>query len=253
MKRFPLSRRAVRWLVLALTASPVAAQPVELPKSRTEVAVREANLNVVSQVRPMPLPEGTLGFLTNTFYEIASGLNYQDSAGVWRPAEPVLELEEGQAVGRRTQHRVWFPGVSGSESTIRIRLPSGEMLETRVYGLAYYDPESGQSVLLAEAREAPGFLEPPGRVRYPAAFDSLDAELVYHYTRQGLEQDVVLHEMPPPPDHYHLGPQTRLEVWTEFYTPTEPQVKRERTPAPTDAADSAPSGVDDDLNSTRQP
>ncbi|MBN9692809.1 MAG: hypothetical protein J0M24_21400 [Verrucomicrobia bacterium] len=224
--------------------------PGKTGSSSARVLVRDAHRSVLEQVTSIVLEGGTSGLVTNRFTELASGLNRQDSNGEWVPSVPVLELIQGEAVGVFSAHQVWFPGSLGPESSVRVRLPvNGELFETRVFGLAYYDPTTGQSVLLAEARPSAGLLYPPGRVVYPGAFDTLDADVAFSYTRHGVEQDIILRENPPPPESFGLNPATtRLEVWTEILSSPNPTVKRTVVNAETAKAGQEPPVADDDVD-----
>ncbi|MBN9693310.1 MAG: hypothetical protein J0M24_23960 [Verrucomicrobia bacterium] len=169
-------------------------------------------------------PSGESILTTNRFVELATGLNHwQDDA--WLPSEEVLNVENGEAVGLQGQHKVWLPGQAGDGSLIRLKLPTGELMQSMVFGIGYYDPTTGQSVLLAEAKPAPGVLYPPNQVLYEDAFDTLKAALRYTYTKTGFEQDVILGETPPSPKVFGLSEKSRLEVWTEFLEAPEPEVE----------------------------
>jgi hypothetical protein len=94
-----------------------------------------------------------------------------------------------------------------------------------VWGLAYFDSSTGESVLLAEVKESEGQLVGDNVVVYPDAFTDLSADIRYTYTRSGFEQDVVFRNNPPAPTEFGLNPETtRLQVLTEFVeagTPTK--------------------------------
>ncbi len=95
---------------------------------------------------------------------------------------------------------------------------SGQTFRTQPLGLYYFDAASGQSVLLAPVQDSVGLLVPPNRVVYTNAFGAL-ADLLYVYSTNGFEQNVVLLQAPPPPSAFGLSAATRLEVWTAFAGP----------------------------------
>ncbi len=87
-----------------------------------------------------------------------------------------------------------------------------------------YDPDSGQSVLIAELKDAPGGLLPAkNALLYPDAFTDLAADVRLTITKAGLEQDVILREQPPAPNTLGLGPKSELQLLTEFFDPPTPR------------------------------
>jgi hypothetical protein len=88
-----------------------------------------------------------------------------------------------------------------------------------------FDPATGNSELLAEIKDSIGELHPPNQIFYRDAFDGILADLRYSYRKGGFVQDVVIRERVSLPAGY--GPDSRLEVWTEFLEAPVP-VKRER-------------------------
>lgn len=177
---------------------------------------------------------------TNRFVELASGLHYwvedehDKNSGHWRESKAVIELDAkgGGAVAREGQHRVRFsPNLHGG---VDLRAPDDQRFRSRLLGLAYFDPITGESVLIAEINpRTTGQLLPPNQVLYADAFagEGITADVRYTYTIGGLEQDVIVLSQLPEPEALGFPAESaaavRLEVWTEFFEPPTPR-KQER-------------------------
>ena len=166
---------------------------------------------------------------TNTAYvELADGMHYRDpDTRQWVESDPRFEITpDGHALARRGSHQVILAPNINSTNAVDMQMPDGGRLVSRPVGLAFYDAVSGSNVMIATLKDCAGRWLPPNEVFYPDAFDGLHAGLRYTYSRQGLEQDVVLYENPGSPAAYGLDPRTtRLETWTEFFTAPTPRVK----------------------------
>ena len=106
-------------------------------------------------------------------------------------------------------------------------MPDGQRLKSSVLGLNLYDSASGQSTLIGETHDCAGQLVALDTVLFADAFDGVDADLVYHLSRGGLSQEVILREnlREHAPHVYQFDPaSTRLEVVTEFFDPPKPEV-----------------------------
>ncbi len=149
------------------------------------------------------------------FVELATGLQALRD-GQWCDAVAQFEEFAQGFVARQTQHQVILARRLEGQGTVDI-LTGGVRLRNTPRWLAYTDPATGQAVILAEAQATTGQLAAPDQVLYPMAFDTLAASIRYTLRRSGLEAEVLLHENPPAPDAFGLGPESTLEVWTEFY------------------------------------
>lgn len=175
---------------------------------------------------------------TNTFVQLATGLNYVDDKGELVPARAEFELVEGGAIALHGQHKVSVAGNPNAAEAVILQLPDGQLLSSQVLGLAYTDASTGESVLLAQVHDTEGFLISPNQILFPGGLSGqIEADLRYTYTLAGFEQDIILREAPPAPEKYGLTPETtRLEVWTEF--PEAPSLTRTvRELGPTMGAD----------------
>jgi hypothetical protein len=167
-------------------------------------------------------PNGQIVARPHQFTELATGLNYKDpSTGQWQPSKEEIDIQsDGTLAATQGQHQVYFPGnIYGGE--IELVQPNGVQLHSCPVGLSYDD--GSNTVLIAVLTNSIGQLVGSNQVIYTNAFVGLDADLLYSYTRSGLEQDVVLREQPPTPASLGLNTETtRLQVLTEFIDPPQP-------------------------------
>jgi hypothetical protein len=167
-------------------------------------------------------PNGQIVARPHKFTELATGLNYKDlSTGQWQPSKEEIDIQpDGTLSATQGQHQVYFPGnIYGGE--IELVTPDGVQLHSCPVALSYDD--GANTVLIGVLTNSIGQLVGSNQVIYTNAFVGLDADLIYSYTRSGLEQDVVLREQPPTPASLGLNPDTtRLQVLTEFFDPPQP-------------------------------
>jgi hypothetical protein len=169
-------------------------------------------------------PDGQEREVRHRYVQLETGLHYRDAQGRWQPSAGTLELAEGAAVYRSGPFQVRLAANVADPAAVVVRTPEGQVLVSRIYGLAYWDPESDRSVLVAEVRDAAGLLTPErNAVVYPDAFTDLVADVRLTISRAGLEQDVILREAPPPPAAFGLGPRAELQLLTEFFDPPTPR------------------------------
>jgi hypothetical protein len=151
------------------------------------------------------------------YWQLETGLNYPDEQGQWQPTEERFEIVEGAAIAWKGRHRVTLAGELNSEGSVQFRLPSGELLRSHVYGLAYFNAATGEAVLIAEVKDTQAWLVAPNQVLYPDAFTGVEADVRYTYAKNFFEQDIILRQAPPAPADLGWDPaDVRLEVWTEF-------------------------------------
>ena len=174
-------------------------------------------------------------FLTNSFTELATGLNYFNQAtGTWEESQPQFQItEDGYALADKTQHKLI---VSANLNTaVAVDLQSTEQrFQNHVLGLSYFDPVSGKSALLAEVKDCVGQLVAPNQIVWPDAFTDFRADYRLTLRRDGVEADVILREQPPSPELFGLSAQTaQLQVLTEFLNPPTPKAATPAVPAST--------------------
>lgn len=157
---------------------------------------------------------------TNAYVEIGSGLNVKGVDGVFRTAVTDFVITERGAEAHGTSHKFILTPNIATDGAVHVIDPDGVNLKSHPLGLGYYDPVSGQSVVIANITEANGWLVAPNVVVYSNCFDNIRASVLYKNSQSGIAQDLILHERPAPPADYGLSPRSRLEMFTEFLADT---------------------------------
>jgi len=194
------------------------------------VSERGPHHRVWSRVTAEIDAKGRAQYRTNSYVELATGMNFLNEKGEWEESKEEIEIlpNDKGAIAAKGQHKVIFPP-DVYDGQIEMQQPDGKWLVSRVLGLSYLDTASGQSVLIAEITNSVGEVQGDNVVVYPDAFTDFQADLRYTYTRQGFEQDVILRGVPPLPEEFGLNPETtRLQVLTEFFKPPAPKKEGKR-------------------------
>lgn len=220
---------ALQAQTLKQTASPANPLPISYV-----IGQQGANSRVWQKVVRSVDTQGNTVYQTNQAYvELATGLDHLVN-GQWAASKEEIDIspDGSSAAATNGQHQVYFPG-NVYNGMIKLVTPDGKVLQSQPIGLSYSD--GSNSVLLAVVTNSTGAILPSGdQVIYTKAFAGLNADLLYIYTKAGMEQDVVLHEQPPDPSSLGLDPtRTRLQVLTEFIASPQPNVTA--TTVPTDA------------------
>lgn len=214
----------------------IAAKPTANRQKNTEDASSQSDVRIVERgphhtsveyAIPTLDPTGNLVIQTNSYVEIANGLNYLSEKGEWLSSEESFEVVPGAALAWKGQQRVSFASNLNQEGSVQVRLPDQRLLVSHIYGLAYYDMTSGKSVLIASVKDCQGVITADNVITYPDAFQGISADVRYTWSKSGYEQDVILREAPAPATQWGLsGDRIRLEVWTEFVAPPQPKKRR---------------------------
>ena len=119
---------------------------------------------------------------------------------------------------------IFAPRLGAPEGTVDILTDDGERIRTVVLGLSYFDPVSGDDVVLSEVNpDVVSEILPPNRVIYRNAFTDIEADVIYEYHRDRFSQNIVLHESPADPAAFGLSKLSRLEVLSEILEAPEPE------------------------------
>lgn len=166
--------------------------------------------------------------------ELASSMHYFEN-DQWKESRGLIEPLPDGAAAQFGPHKVRFKAdLSGPDSVV-ITAPDGELFKPVILGVAYADPDTGRSVLFAEARSAMGQIVGANQVMYPDCFAGCAGDVRFTCTRMGVEQDVILREDPPDPALYGFAPdKVVLQVWTAFRQ--APALRATGTPAGTNSA-----------------
>ena len=163
--------------------------------------------------------------MTQRYVELESGLHYEEN-GEWKDSNAEIQPAPNGAVALHTRHKVLFSAnLNNWDGAVDLLTRDNKRFRSRILGLAYWDPASGQTVLVAETKDSMGIIgEDKTQIHYPDAFTGILADVRYRNFKAGLEQDIILRERPPSPAEWGLNPATtRLQVLTEFFDPPVPQ------------------------------
>ena len=186
--------------------------------------------------------DGLGRFVTNSFTELATGLNYYNQATrrYEESQEAFTITADGHAVAQKGQHRVAIsPALNDSNGAVDLETPDGKHLRSTILGINLHDRLTGKNLLIGELTNSLGELIAPNQVLFRNCFDSLDADVRLTYERGAFHQDVVLREAPDLDQLAVLGfsvKNTRLEIWTEFFTPPAPKITTTVVESETDPA-----------------
>ena len=92
----------------------------------------------------------------HTYQEMATGMHYREG-DQWLESDAKIELlpNNAGATAAKGQHKVIFPPEIKA-GLIELQTPDQQWMRSRVWGLAYFDAASGESVLLAEVKASTG-------------------------------------------------------------------------------------------------
>ena len=234
MKTIPVVMLLSACSVLEAQMATPTANPSAVPAPTPYAVVsQDANSAVWQRDTYEQAPDGSIVPHVHQYVELATGLNHLVN-GQWVTSKEEIDIspDGSSAAATNGQHQVFFPG-NIYNGMIKLLTPDGQTLQSQPIGLSYFD--GNNSVLLAEVTNSTGAILPSGnQVIYTNAFAGLNADLLYTYTKAGMEQDVVIRTQPPDPVALGLNPATtRIQVLTEFFNPPQPVVTA--ATVPTDA------------------
>ncbi|HEY0549119.1 MAG TPA: lamin tail domain-containing protein, partial [Verrucomicrobiae bacterium] len=193
------------------------------PPERTVVA-RDAHRRIWQRDNLITTADGKLVNQPKRVVEIATGLHYRGETGEWKESRDEIEIVADGAAATKGPHKVHLSGNIKSFGAVTITTPDNQTLRSHPLCLAFTDPITGKSAIIAELRDSDGILLPPHQVLYPDAFvgGGVRADIRVSYTKAGFESDVILRTRLPAPANWNLNEETvLLEVWHEF--PEAPQ------------------------------
>ncbi len=217
-------------LVAVLTASQIPVHQAHAVVPPYLLTDQGQHHRVWSRVRQFTNEFGQISLRTNSFTEVASGLN-RWVGGQWIPSQPELISTNNGVLARGAGHQAWFVA-NLTNAPILVRMSDGQWLKSRIFGLAYHDVASGSNVLIAELKGSTPTIEDNDTVVYADAFTDFRADVSFHYRKSGVAQWVTLRQQPPAPEEFGLNSATsHLLVLTEFMESPAPGVtnRLERT------------------------
>lgn len=198
--------------------------------------------------RVVPAADGT-----NEVTLVGNGLNYQDTNGVWIQSVPIVQNFPNAIVCTGLTYRVILATNLNSTGSVDLELPADptsgnrERMISHPLGLAFYDPDSGATVLLAPLRDCSSQIV-SNQVIFPDAFvhsNGIQASVTYTYGVGHFHQDVILTTKPAvTPSDFGMGPNARLEMLTEFEQSPEPEITESAVSAVARVATSAQVGAE---------
>jgi len=183
------------------------------------VVDRDANQSVWNYITQYTNVDGKVLLFTNRFVEIATGLHYYED-GQWKDTDVTIEAQSGQAVANKGPHKAVF--ADNLLNGIQVTTPDGVSLRSQPMGISYSDGEN--QVLIAELQSCEGVVIPPNQVLYKNAFTDFDADILYTYTKAGVEQDLIIRQQPPDIPEGLKPDLTRIQLLTEFFNTPDPTI-----------------------------
>ena len=159
------------------------------------------------------------------FVSLATGMNIRQENGSFVPATPAIEIQANGAAALGARHKVTFlPNITDTNGAIDLLADDDKNFRSRPLCISYYDPQTGNSVLIAELKDSVGELIPgENQIVYADCFTDFKCDLLFQNRLSGFEQNLVLRERPPAPSEFGMNNQTaRLQLLTEFFGPPCP-------------------------------
>jgi hypothetical protein len=150
---------------------------------------------------------------------VGNGVHFQDANGDWVEAKPLVQDLGEAIVCTGASFRVILNANLNTYGAVDLETSDRKRMVSHPLGIGFYDPESGRSVLLAEIKDCRAELVSSNLVVYRNAFEGngIAASVTYAYRRGRFSQDVTFERgLSVSPADFGLGPNSRLEVLTEF-------------------------------------
>jgi hypothetical protein len=179
---------------------------------------------------------------------VGNGLNYQDTNGNWIASIPVVQSFSNAIVCTGASYRVLLATNLNTYGSVDMELPTDPAtrehgrIVSHPLGIAFYDPDSGQSVLLAQLKDCSAQIV-SNKVIFTDAFtgsNGIEGSVTYTYDVGHFHQDVTLTAKPSvTPADFDMGPNARLEMLTEIVQSPTPVITEHTLSAGTRSTTSA--------------
>lgn len=168
--------------------------------------------------------DGDETITTNSFVEIASGLNrWDEQSRQYIAASDEIEIINGAGIAQKAAFKAIFSAnVNDPNGSVDLLTPGGERMVIQCIGLVYTD-DTGKSTFIAETKDSIGQLVDRNTIVWADAFDDVKADIRIKVALDGFENDVIISEQLPDPALFGLNQSTRLEVWHQVLK--RPQVE----------------------------
>lgn len=221
-RRNPGGRLAGGLLLAALLWSPSlhAQQPADRSVEKTarviERGAHHAKWETVREVAD-PLTGKTVS-VTNSYVQIEVGLHRLDEQGAWVEASDQIEIVNSEAVARNGQHTARWAANINTVGAIELTTPDGQMAKSHVLGLAFFDPATGDTLLIGQIKDSIGIVG-GNQVTYEDAFDGVSADLRYTYMQaQTCDLDVSIETKQAETNRLRVG---YIELLTPYSQPMQ--------------------------------
>ncbi len=147
--------------------------------------------------------QGATSTKTNTVTELISGM-HRWTGTQWIEAKPEIAITTNGIVARGADHSASFSSNINSYAATKVRLPNGQILASHILGLAYHDRITGSNLMFAVLKDCRAQIVGSNSVVYDDAFTDVSASVRYNYTKSGISQEIIFHEIPPSPQEWAL-------------------------------------------------
>lgn len=200
--------------------------PVMTPVGGARIVGAGPHDRIIEQMWEVTEADGQLLTVTNSYVEIASGLNrFDEASGQWVAASALFETTaDGHLIARGTAHQVILAPDIASQPAVDLLTPDGVRLESSPLGILLFDRGSGLSCTLATVRG--GAIEALSASEALArdCFEGIEADLGFRLGLASFEVDVVFRERPVLPPGF-AEESTEIQVVSEWFDVPEPVLR----------------------------
>ncbi len=196
-----------------------------IPPISTRVVERDASHEVIESIRTSP--DGSV-LKTNRYTRLGNGMNYKDDDGNWVASKPSVQNFPGGIVCTGASYQVIFATNLNTAGSVDLLTSDKKEIVSNPLGIAFFDPDSGRSVVLAQIKNSPAELVDSNHVVYEDAFDGsgIQASVVYEYGVGRFSQNIKFVKQPAvTPADFGMSIRTRLEILTEIQKSPPPVTK----------------------------
>jgi hypothetical protein len=181
-------------LLAASTTPEIQGQLPQTDDSRYAVADRSAHETRWQRVTWSANRLGHAEVRTNSFVELATGLNFFDeTTQQWQPSREEWQVYPDAIAAQAGRHKVILATNLNLGGSVEVLMPDGVRLVSNPVGLGFYDPVDGKQTLLAEVKDcAPQRGAAANEILFRDCFNGIRGSIRYLYTRAGFHQHVVL-------------------------------------------------------------
>ncbi|HEX5222317.1 MAG TPA: chitobiase/beta-hexosaminidase C-terminal domain-containing protein [Verrucomicrobiae bacterium] len=187
--------------------------------SRVFSAERGRHHELISTVRQETNKLGQVSSVTSRYAVLANGMNFTNASGQWQTAVPVVQALGDFVVCTGAAYRVVISANLNRFGSVDLETSDRQRIVSHPLAIGFYDPESGQSALLARLKDSRAELVSSNLIVFRDAFDGsgIEASITYAYRRGRFSQDLTFQRGPSvTPSDFGMSANTRLEMLTEI-------------------------------------